>query len=281
MKAEVYQLFRCCFPQFDMPENIFCKLLDADNCRFFPCYEHETLAGCAAVKDNCVRLLCVHPEYRGRDIGGRLLDKCEKFIAESGYSQAVLGGDSELFIGAVTPEEQWSDMHSRFFESKGYAACDGCIEMKMSLKDFDSGSLDIPPCPGDVSFGYIGREDSDSLYTAVNAVDPAWIKYFTFDSPVFAAKRGGRIVGFCIVDENADTIISSGSNNVGMIGCVGVVPEERRKGIGLAMAAAATRELKNDGCDDAFIHYTYLDWWYGKLGYKTFLRYWFGKKELT
>ena len=34
-------------------------------------------------------------------------------------------------------------------------------------------------------------------------------------------KKDGKLASFCIVDENADTIISTGKNNVGMIGCVG------------------------------------------------------------
>ncbi len=281
METEIYKLFLKCFPQFDMPEDIFLKLLDADNCTLIPYYEQETLAGCAAVRNDCIRLLCVHPDYRGKNIGGKLLRDCEKMILANGYKCAVLGGDSELFIGAVTPEEQWSDMHSRFFEREGYTAANGCIEMKMKLSDFNYDTLDIPACPDDVTFGYIGEEDKESLYKAVNKVNPEWLEYFTFSSPIYAAKRNGEIAGFCIVDLNADTIISNGSNNVGMIGCVGVIPEMRRNGIGLAMVANATRDIKSKGCDDAFIHYTYLDWWYGRLGYKTFLRYWFGKKDLV
>ncbi len=280
MNTEVYELFKECFPQFSMPEDIFLRLLDADNCKFIPYYENEKMIGCAAVCGDCVRLLCVHPDYRGRGIGAKLLRDCEKMISANGFKRAVLGGDSELFIGAVTPEEQWNDMHNLFFEREGYRAGNGCIEMKMKLSDFDYGKLDIPACPEDVSFGYIDGGDRESLCRAVNEVSPEWLKYFTPESPVFAAKRGGRVVGFCIVDENADTIISDGKNNVGVIGCVGVIPEERRHGIGLKMVAEATRDIKSKGCDESFIHYTYLDWWYGRLGYKTFLRYWFGEKVL-
>lgn len=280
MKTEVYRLFLICFPDFPMPEDVFLKLLDADKCKFIPYYEHETLAGCAAVCGDSVRLLCVLPDYRGRGIGSKLLRECEKTISANGFDKAVLGGDSQLFIGAVTPEEQWNDMRNRFFEREGYTAANGCIEMKMSLADFDFDKLDIPVCPENVSFGYIGEEEKEELYAAVRAVNPEWTVFFTFESPVYTAKLDGKIAGFCIVDEDADTIISNGENNVGVIGCVGVVPEMRRNGIGLAMVANATQDIKNKGCDDSFIHYTYLDWWYGRLGYKTFLRYWFGEKDL-
>ena len=127
----------------------------------------------------------------------------------------------------------------------------------------------------------IDKDEKAELIEAVKKVSPDWVEYFTMESPVFAAKKDGKIASFCIVDENADTIISTGNNNVGMIGCVGTVPEMRRNGIGLRMVAKAMDDIKGKGCDDVFIHFTYLDWWYGRLGFKTFLHYWFGEKELN
>lgn len=67
---------------------------------------------------------------------------------------------------------------------------------------------------------------------------------------------------------------------MGSVGCVGTIPKKRKLGIGLAMVAKATEELKNHGCDVSWIHFTYLDWWYGRLGYETYLRFWFGYKSL-
>lgn len=281
MKNHVYKLFLGCFPEFPLPQQVFDKLLDIDGCSIVPHYEGDVLAGCGAVKDNNIRLICVSPDFRGRGIGHKLMEECERLIAENGFDKAFLGGaDSELFIGAVTPVEQWKEMRNSFFENEGYSARNGCLEMRMKLSDFDFDSLDIPLCPSDTEFGYISEADRDELLAAVEKVDENWVKYFTFESPIFAAKRDGKLVGFCIVDVNSDTIISNGSNNVGVIGCVGVVPESRRNGIGLAMVAHAMQDIKQKGCDDAFIHFTYLDWWYGRLGFKPFLYYWFGKKEL-
>lgn len=281
MNNQIYELFTQCFPEFSMTEEIFYNLLDADNCKLITHYEDEKLAGCAAVCGNCIRLICVAPEFRGMGIGHVLMRKCEKFIAEKGFKTAVLGGqDSGLFIGAVTPEEQWKNMQNKFFENEGYTAHNGCLEMRMNMSDFDFEKLNIPPCPNNVTFGYISENKKAELLKAVEKVSEEWVQYFTFDSPIFTAEIDGHIAGFCIVDINADTIISTGKNNVGIVGCVGVVPEYRRKGIGLAMAANAVRDAKQKGCDEIFIHYTYLDWWYGRLGFKTFLHYWFGEKVL-
>ena len=280
MDNQIYKIYAECFPELAMNEEIFRKLLDADSCEIITHSENGSLAGFSAVQGNCIRLLCVSPEFQGKGIGSELLKKSEEAVSAKGFGTAVLGGfDSQLFIGAVTPEEQWNDMRCVFFENRGYKASNGCIEMKMALSDFSEDK--IPPCPQDVKFGYCPEDRRTELREAVKRVHSDWLEYFDLGSPVFTAERDGKLAGFCIVDVNADTIISTGKNNIGMIGCVGVLPEFRRNGIGLAMVAKAMLDVKNQGCDEAFIHFTYLDWWYGKLGFKTFLHYWFGNKRVA
>lgn len=280
MKNSIYGLFSKCFPQLSIGEDIFFRLLDADKCSVIPRSEDGALIGCSVVSGDCIRLLCVAPGFRGKGIGSGLLCESERLIAKNGFKRAVLGGrDSGLLIGEPVSAET-AGTGGTFFGRRGYAADDGCIEMKMPLGDFSLEGLDIPPCPDGTSFGYIEKDEHVSLLRAVEAVDTDWVRYFTYGSPIFAAKLDGKIAGFCMIDENADTVISSGRNNVGSIGCVGVVPEMRKNGIGLAMVAEAVQIVRNDGCTDAFIHYTYLDKWYGRLGFKTFLRYRFSEKVL-
>lgn len=279
MKNRIYSLFSKSFPQFSIGKDVFYRLLDADNCNIIPYTDGEILAGCSVVRGNCIRLLCVLPDRRGAGIGASLLRGSERLIAENGFDRAVLGGcDSGLFIGEPVSDELPPNAET-FFGRRGYTAAESCIEMKMSLGDFHFRKQDIPPCPDGTSFGYIEKNEFSELLRAVEAVDADWVQYFTPESPIFAAKFEGKIAGFCMIDQNADTVISSGSNNVCSIGCVGVTPEMRKKGIGLAMVAEAVDTAKRDGCTDAFIHYTYLDKWYGKLGFKTFLRYRFSEKQ--
>lgn len=282
MSDNIYGIFSECFPQLPVGEEVFFRLLDADNCKLFFADDNGLTAGFSAVCGNCIRLLCVRPDFRGNGIGSRLLRESEEFIAQSGFDRAVLGGtDSGLFIGEVVPADQ-SDYASAtlnsFFGHRGYRSESGCIEMKMPSENFDPNKLDIPHCPDGTSFVLADSGDRESLLRAVEAVDSDWVQYFTAESPVLIAKLDGETAGFCIIEENIDTVISTGKNNVGSIGCVGVVPQMREKGIGLAMVAEAMRRLKQNGCTDAFIHYTYLDWWYGSLGFRTFLRYSFSEK---
>lgn len=280
MKKKIYSLFSKSFPQLSVGEDVFFRLLDIDNCNVITYYDGDMLAGCSVVHENCIRLLCVSPEHRKIGIGTSLLRDSEKLIKEKGFKQVVLGGrDSGLFIGETVPVESPENSET-FWTRRGYVSDDGCIEMKMPLAEFDYDGLNIPSCPAETAFGYIEKNEYNDLLCAVREVDTDWVQYFTPESPIFAARLNGKIAGFCMIDENADTIISNGSNNVCSIGCVGVVPEMRKNGIGLSVVAEAARIAKQDGCTDAFIHYTYLDKWYGRLGFKTFLRYRFSEKKL-
>ena len=85
----------------------------------------------------------------------------------------------------------------------------------------------------------------------------------------------------CNAEIWTNCLLSNGKNKVGAPGCVGTVPRFRRKGIGLKMVAMACEELKKQGCDTCFIHYTGVGHWYAKLGFQTFLTWYFCKKRLT
>lgn len=281
MKNTVYELFRECFPQYDMTRDIFFRLIDIDKCRIIPYREKDGIIGTAVLKDNLVRLVCVRPDFQGRGYGAALMREAEKMAAESGFDKTIIGGgDSNLFIGAVTPYEQWKNGSNRFFERMGYRFYGKYTDMKIMTADLDLEDLNMPECPPNVSFDYISSDRREELIEAVKKVDDDWAQYFTFDSPIFAALAGGKIAGFCIVGANEENILSSGKNNVGSVGCVGVVPEMRRAGIGLEMVGRASADLKKRGCDEIFIHWTHLENWYGKLGFKTFLRYVLCEKDI-
>lgn len=113
----------------------------------------------------------------------------------------------------------------------------------------------------------------EEVKRAVESVDEEWVQYFDSGANVFCGYNGSNIVSFCIVDLNADCILSEEGIRVGSIGCVGTVPQSRNKGIGLRMVDLATLYLKNGKCDKAYIHYTHIDKWYAKLGYQTFARF--------
>ena len=155
---------------------------------------------------------------------------------------------------------------------------EGFEEMKGDLSRFRMEDHDLPVPPG-TRFGWYSGP-LEPLHEAVAAVDPDWVKYFGADSPVYCATLEGEIASFCNAEIWTNCLLSNGKNKVGAPGCVGTVPRFRRKGIGLKMVAMACEELKKQGCDTCFIHYTGVGHWYARLGFQTFLTWYFCKKRL-
>ncbi len=162
--------------------------------------------------------------------------------------------------------EKMNEMENRL----GCTFCSDGDFAEMSLDLVDYKEKTRPINKADFSF-YQGSVNDIKKIVAL--VDEEWVQYFYEDSPIFCGYSAGQIVSFCIVNADEDCIISNHGIKVGGIGCVGTVPQYRNLGIGLRMVDLATLYLKNEGCDKAYIHYTHIDKWYGKLGYQTFARF--------
>lgn len=264
---EYYEIFRVCFPYFSFGQEDFAELSEIGSSTVFSCKCGEKTVGFASVNANKLRLLCVLPEYRKQGFGSRLLNQAENYVREQGFSEFIAGGtDSRLFIGAA---EESAD----FFEKRGFSL--GGIIAEMCG---DTDKLTSAPVPENVSFGFYSG-DRERLNEAVSAVEDDWVQYFA-EGEIFCAFKDGSIASFCIVVDDEQCLLTDGKNKIGSIGCVGTVPEFRRKGIGLKMVSLSAEELKKRGCKKIFIHYTHVYDWYAKLGFETFLRVRLGKKML-
>ena len=258
---KLYGIFRECFPTLSIPENVFYDLTDIESCEII-CLD----GGFALMQKNALRLLCVESSHRNMGVGASLLKICEEKAAP--YKKLILGGyDSQLFIGAPCGID--------FFRKHGFEFTGHCYEMELDLKNF-SPAL---PIPDGVEFS-IYHGDTDTLLSAVAKVDPDWVQYFQQGDHVFAAAKKGVLSGFCLIEDNAECILSSDDLNIGIVGCVGVIPEMRSCGIGLSIVEHASEYLKNLGCDKIFIHFTHLHNWYSKIGCRTFLEFTFGYKNI-
>lgn len=126
-----------------------------------------------------------------------------------------------------------------------------------------------PPCDlNGIVFGEYHGEIA-ALRDAVHQVDEDWVQYFKEGYRYYCAFDEERIIAFCNL---ADMGRFQGLH-IGGPGCVGTIPEFRRRGIGLEMVRLATETLRQDGFDLSWIHYTHLADWYRKLGYQPVLRW--------
>ena len=140
-------------------------------------------------------------------------------------------------------------------------------EMALDLKAFQPDDVRISVPEGITCGFYTG--DRDALRRAVGRVDDTWPELFGEDARVYCAFDGHQVASFCLLEHMGDY----DGLRVGGPGCVGTLPEYRRRGIGLKMVQNATAILASEGFDISFIHYTGVAGWYARLGYRTVLRW--------
>lgn len=252
--TEVFKIFKTCFPHIGVTEEQFRGLFSG--CEII----REEGKGAALVRDNTVRLLAVLPEYRGRGIGSELLRGCERLISDRGCGRVELSGSP--LCGAVGDSVE-------FFAKRGYQKGHDYVEMGMDITNYAAPAFSLPD---GVEFAFY-RGTAEELRRAVAAVDDEWVQYFTDLSAVYCGYLGGELASFCIIGTDELCLLSDETARVGSVGCVGTLPRFRKKGIGLAMVSSATEYLRDNGSTTCFIHYTHLEGWYARLGYKTFLRF--------
>lgn len=171
-------------------------------------------------------------------------------------------------------EALFLEMHPGFFEQENIRAMDEawiCEEMILPLDEFDPGAYG-KTFGSDVSFG-IFRGGMDELYPCVEKVVPSWVPLYTDRSRVYCGFVDGKIASFCMIENMGEHMLDGRTVKIGGPGCVGTVPEYRKKGIGLMMVKDVTQILKEEGYDLSYIHYTGVAPWYRKLGYRTVLRW--------
>lgn len=279
---ELYNLYRSCFEGADVTVrdrfNDICKSektniikeLDSDG----------GLIGAAITNDNAVAAIFVREDKRNQGIGKRLLSAAEKDILSRGHKTAVLGGP--IYQGAPINGD-----NIKFFEKRGYIGDYTTVNMAAKLADFDIDKLDIYPSPEYIRFRYEMPGEHDKLLKAVNEVEPNWVQYFSEpkeDNPektlIAEDTRNGNIAGFVMSEPGGASFEHSGLKTSAM-GCVGVVPEYRRSGIGLRMVADGMQRLKEQGEQAVELTYIVLIDWYSRLGLKVCSRQWMAEKKLV
>lgn len=275
MSGEHFELYCRCFPQYKVTEETFSELAFSDCAEITEKRICGKLAGYVIVSGSSVSLLCVDEKHRNRGIGGELLRAAENTIAESGADTILLGrGNNYIFQGV--PADIPSSV--RFFEKRGYSADWTSVNMRLSLDTFDPGKLSIPPCPENITFRLALPEELPLLHDAVRSADESWVKYFDRNDHVLLALSDGKIVGFEMLSRSDCRFVLDGQIT-GSVGCVGVIPEARRRGIGLRMVAEGARRLKSMGCTSIELLYVELTDWYARLGFEIVHHQWMGEKK--
>lgn len=144
-------------------------------------------------------------------------------------------------------------------------------EMLLPLETFDEGIYQ-KELDESVTFGYY-EGDLEVLKETVGKVSKGWVENYNGKNRVYCGYINGKVVSFCIIENNGTHEVNGKMAKLGGPGCVGTLPEYRRSGIGLTMIKRVTQILKEEGYDYGYVHYTGVAPWYGKLGYQTFAKW--------
>lgn len=280
---ELYSLYKSCFSGADIvAEDVFEDVLQRNKQAnvITETNQSGSLIGAAITVKDVIAAIFVDKDSRGNGIGSKLLDKAEEHIRQQGNKTAVLGG-MVIYQGAPIAGDNIS-----FFEKRGYQGEEITVNMAAKLADFDASKLDIYPAPDYIRFRYEKPEEHEKLLKAIESVEPNWVQYFSKPSPKSRIKtliaediRNGAIAGFVTTEPNAATFEHDGLIT-GSMGCVGVVPEYRRLGIGLRMVADGMQKLKEQRDQAVELTYIVLTDWYSRLGLTICSRQWMAKKKL-
>ena len=118
------------------------------------------------------------------------------------------------------------------------------------------------------------------LHEAVLDAEPGWLGIFqACADPIYIAESNGVIEGFEILSPHGGRFVSS-PEQVGSVGCVGVIHKARNKGIGRQMVVKGIEWLKAERCSSVELFYVDLVDWYQKIGFETVRHQWMGEKSL-
>ncbi|GAA0336869.1 GNAT family N-acetyltransferase [Bacillus carboniphilus] len=230
-----------------------------------------------------IQVLLVDSAYRGQGIGSKLLEHAESFLKANSMKKVFLGRDPwHYFPGIPT---QYAEV-MEWFEHKGYKVSGG-NEVDL-LCDYNDKEIDSIPSMEEVTFSLIKEEEKEDLVEFLNRCFPGrWayeaIHYFKKGGTgrEFAViKKQEKIIGFCRINDNQSPFIAQNvywaplfDEELGGVGPLGVDPNERKKGYGLAIVEAGIAFLRQRGINKIVIDWTGLVDFYGKLGYKPWKTY--------
>lgn len=155
MLEELYSIFKECFPITLISKEEFEKKLDFNDSEIIKEYdENNNLIGYSIIRENCISLICVKPEFQKKGHGTKLLMESERRIKSAGFSEILLGYKSDktsLYMGVPI----LNNKNHAFFTKYQYDS------------DFTSYDVNIS---NDVPLE-ITNTDETSQYLAINTLE--------------------------------------------------------------------------------------------------------------
>jgi predicted N-acetyltransferase YhbS len=237
-----------------------------------------------------VSLLAVAPAFQRRGIGRVLLGEAEGLLRGDGARRVVLGGSFHHFMPGVP---DWPAALA-FFRSRGYEASKDVYDVRRVLAPADplpGGQDALEGTPAARFRPFRPGEAAQLLVFLARAFPGRWRR----DVAQFLSSGGeiGDVMGLFIDGQPQGFAWLHPPGSLGALrwagfepaiaalGPIGVSAQWQGRGLGLALLGEGLRALVGRGARDVVIDWTDLLDFYGKLGFRPWLRYTLEAKELA
>ncbi len=233
--------------------------------------QNDKIIGYSIINNNTIMLLCVDEKHRNKGIGTKLLNASEAEINKN-YNKIDLGCGETYLIPGIPLDTKCN--YFQWFINRGYentwTSFDMIIDLKKQHYTLDNGLN-------------IRKANSDERDTIVKVAEEAnnWgdiYKKQNIDN-IYVAIKDKEMIGLIVV-ESGHCLFPLSIKNCGIFGCICIKKEYRKHGFGMELLKYALTILqkKNNFCH---IGYTYLDWWYSKVGATKYINYAMCEKKLS
>jgi GNAT superfamily N-acetyltransferase len=240
--------------------------------------------------EGSIVLVLVHPRYRRRRVGTKMVEAALRQLRERGVSQVELGAWATPLFWHGIPED--CGPARKFFARLGWRYYEESSDLLLDL-----GRYQPPPkvmqrvAPCGLEFRCGTAADRELVLGFVREQFPGFLPYFEEDfergtpEMVYLAQDSSRLQATLLMSKFPRCAGAHWYRLLGedfcVTGALVVRRESRRRGIGLAATAQALLELKNQGYTLCYFHWTWMSEMYGKLGTRLWRRYSLGRLALT
>jgi len=231
-------------------------------------------------------LLAVDSARQRQGVGTKLIQELSKLLQARRINSISTGAGASRLLWHGVPTSL--PPARSFFQKNKFIFNEISYDLVQDISQFTT-PLEVLHAVdrNDISIEDLNEKTLEAALTFQSKHFPDWHGYFNEDikrngyGNVLIARRKHEILGSVLLSQAPECPGGHWRDflgpKLGALGILGVSPDHREQGIGLALAACATEALRDRGATKCFVHWTWLREWYGKLGYEVWEEYDMGK----
>ncbi|PWY92363.1 beta-N-acetylglucosaminidase [Aspergillus heteromorphus CBS 117.55] len=299
--SQLAAVWNAALPTYSLPAENLQKLVAQPNGHHFIARIGDDVAGfCLTYTSNGrffmsgnIAALAVDPARQGQGVGTTLLGEVTTWYKVNlKLPRLELSSVFPRFWPGI-PEDLPSGVQE-FFEKRGFSLLDRSprnVDLYRDIKDFKStdqytaraeglGYTFAPLQPEHYEECLIGQRknfsDNQAWMAQYEELDPN--KYPSSIMVVFDSQ--GKQVGWTLMLDPSSPSLQKGwalpplcGPQTGLIGCVGVDMDHRKKGVGLALLSHAMENMRQRGIEGVFVDWVVVEGFYEQLGFEVWREY--------